>query len=101
MPPLYLCPCICSCTHGHACTHAIAIPTPSPSPVGCDTQRHLINEVYFSFDDIADAAKASDKEAAKAGWLRAKDYLNGYLRIVNFPISSKVGDKFTLIDATL
>jgi len=63
--------------------------------------RHLINEVYFSFDDIADAAKASDKEAAKAGWLRAKDYLNGYLRIVNFPISSKVGDKFTLIDATL
>lgn len=63
--------------------------------------RHLVNEVYFSMDDIADAAKAKDKAAAKAAWNRGKEYLNGYLRIVNFPISSKVGDKFPLVEATL
>jgi hypothetical protein len=62
--------------------------------------RHLVNEVYFSMDDIADAAKAGNKAAAKTAWLRGKDYLNGYLRIVNFPISSKVGDKFPLVTAS-
>ena len=59
-----------------------------------------MNEVYFSMDDIADAAKAGNKAAAKTAWLRGKDYLNGYLRIVNFPISSKVGDKFPLVTAS-
>ena len=34
--------------------------------------RHLVNEVYFSMDDIADAAKAKDKAAAKAAWNRAR-----------------------------
>jgi len=62
--------------------------------------RHLVNEVYFSMDDIADAAKTGNKAAAKTAWLRGKDYLNGYLRIVNFPISSKVGDKFPLVEAS-
>jgi len=63
--------------------------------------RHLVNEVYFSMDDLADAAKAGDKAAAKAAWLRGKDYLNGYLRIVNLPISSKVGDKFPIVTTSL
>ena len=51
-------------------------------------------------DDLADAAKVGDKAAAKAAWNRGKDYLNGYLRIVNFPISSKVGDKFALVEVS-
>ena len=63
--------------------------------------RHLVNEVYFSMDDLADAAKAGDKKAATVAWNRGKAYLNGYLRIVNFPISSKVGDKFPLVETTL
>jgi hypothetical protein len=63
--------------------------------------RHLINEVYFSLDDLADAASNGDKAAAKAAWARGKDYLNGYIRIVNFPISSKVGDKFPLVETSL
>ena len=45
--------------------------------------------------------KRANKAAAKAAWNRGKEYLNGYLRIVNFPISSKVGDKFPLVEATL
>mmetsp|Transcript_74255 Transcript_74255/g.123940 ORF Transcript_74255/g.123940 Transcript_74255/m.123940 type:complete len:281 (+) Transcript_74255:21-863(+) len=60
--------------------------------------RHLINELYFSMDDIALAAQAGDKASAQTSWTRGKEYLNGYIRIVNFPISSKVGDKFALVD---
>ena len=63
--------------------------------------RHLINEVYLSMDDLAAAAAAGDYTAAKTSWTRGRDYLNGYLRIVNFPISSKVGDKFTTVQASL
>lgn len=63
--------------------------------------RHLINEVYFSMDDLADAANNGDKQAAKAAWTRGKEYLNGYLRIVNFAISSKVGDKFPFVETSL
>jgi len=63
--------------------------------------RHLVNEVYFSMDDIADAAKAKDQAAAKVAWTRGKEYLNGYLKIVNYPIASKVGDKFPLVTESL
>ena len=63
--------------------------------------RHLINEFYFSLDDIAAAAAAGDKVAAKAGWTRAKDYLNGYLKIVNMPINAKVGDRFGLVEVSV
>lgn len=61
--------------------------------------RHLVNEFYFSLDDIADAAQSGDKTAAALAWSRGKDYLNAYVRIVNFPISAKVGDKFPLVTA--
>ena len=61
--------------------------------------RHLINELYFSMDDIADAASKGDKKAAMTAWLRGKEYLNGYVRIVNLPISSKVGSKFSFVTA--
>lgn len=39
--------------------------------------------------------------AAKAAWARGKDYLNGYLNIVNQPITSKVGDRFGTVSASL
>ena len=61
--------------------------------------RHLINELYLSMDDIEVAAKQGNKAAAEASWRRGREYLNGYLRIVNLPISSKVGDKFPTVVA--
>ena len=61
--------------------------------------RHLINEAYFAMDDIAEAAQKGDQAAAKEAWTRGKDYLNSYLKIVNIPISAKVGDKFPQISA--
>lgn len=61
----------------------------------------LLTEVYFSMDDIADAAKAGDQAAAKVAWNRGKEYLNGYLKIVNYPIASKVGDKFPYVTAEI
>ena len=63
--------------------------------------RHLINEAYLSMDDIAAAAEKKDKKAASAAWTRGKEYINGYVRLVNLPINSKVGDKFPTITATL
>ena len=61
--------------------------------------RHLINEAYLSMDDIAQAANDGNQRAAIAAWTRGKSYINQYIRIVNLPISSKVGDKFPLITA--
>lgn len=52
-------------------------------------------------DDIATAAAAKDQAAAKAAWSRGKEYLDGYLRLVNMPISAKVGDKFAISDLTI
>ena len=63
--------------------------------------RHLINELYFSMDDLAAAALNGDKMAAAAAWERGKEYLNGYVRIVNQPITSKVGDKFPVVAKAL
>lgn len=63
--------------------------------------RHLINELYLSMDDLALAASTGDAASAKNAWLRGKDYLNGYLRLVNLPISSKVGDKFLPVEESL
>ena len=63
--------------------------------------RLAINELYFALDDIADAAIAKDGQAAKFAWRRGKEYLNSYLRIVNFQINAKVGDKFALVEATV
>ena len=63
--------------------------------------RHLVNEVYFSMDDIAAAAAVGDKAAAAKAWSRGKEYLDGYLRLVNMPISAKVGEKFAISDVTL
>ena len=63
--------------------------------------RHLINEAYLSMDDIAAAAEKKDTKAAAAAWTRGKDYINGYIRIINLPISSKVGDKFPMVDASI
>jgi len=60
--------------------------------------RHLINEHYFAMDDIADAALKGDKAAAEEAWTRGKGYLNSYLKIVNIPVSAKVGDKFPLLE---
>jgi len=59
--------------------------------------RHLINELYLSMDDIAAAAAKGDQPAAKEAWTRGKDYLNGYVRLVNLPINAKVGDKFLTV----
>ena len=58
-------------------------------------------QVYFSLDDIGTAAAAGDKAAAAAAWTRGKEYLDGYLRIVNLPISSKVGDKFEIVNVSI
>ena len=44
---------------------------------------------------------AGDAAWPKAAWLRGKEYLNGYLRIVNLPINAKVGDKFAVVEASL
>ena len=63
--------------------------------------RHLINELYFSMDDAQAAAKAGDKGAAKEAWTRGRDYLNEYLKIINIPISAKVGDKFAYIEENI
>jgi hypothetical protein len=59
--------------------------------------RHLINELYLSMDDIAAAAAKGDQSAAKEAWTRGKEYLNGYVRLVNLPINAKVGDKFLTV----
>lgn len=45
--------------------------------------RHLINEYYFSLDDIAAAAAAKDSEGAKVAWRVGKEYVNAYLALVN------------------
>ena len=63
--------------------------------------RHLVNELYFSLDDLASAAQGGDKAAAKEAWNRGRDYLNSYLRIVNYPIISRVGDKFSVVEGSL
>ena len=63
--------------------------------------RHLINELYLAMDDIAAAAESGDAASAKAAWMRGKDYLNGYLRLVNLPINARVGDKFAAVEATI
>mmetsp|Transcript_44050 Transcript_44050/g.143263 ORF Transcript_44050/g.143263 Transcript_44050/m.143263 type:complete len:92 (+) Transcript_44050:191-466(+) len=63
--------------------------------------RHLVNELYFSMDDLASAAQGGDKAAAKEAWSRGRDYLNSYLRIVNYPIISRVGDKFSVVEGSL
>ena len=63
--------------------------------------RHLVNELYFTMDDAAAAAKAGDKKEAKAAWTRGRDYINEYLYLVNLPISSKVGDKFARIESDI
>eukprot|EP00325_Prymnesiales_sp_UTEX-LB-985_P010092 CAMPEP_0174713672 /NCGR_PEP_ID=MMETSP1094-20130205/14265_1 /TAXON_ID=156173 /ORGANISM="Chrysochromulina brevifilum, Strain UTEX LB 985" /LENGTH=263 /DNA_ID=CAMNT_0015912873 /DNA_START=63 /DNA_END=854 /DNA_ORIENTATION=+ len=60
--------------------------------------RHLINELYFTMDDVAAAAKAGDKATAKQAWTRGRDYINEYLYLVNLPINAKVGDKFSRIE---
>ena len=49
-------------------------------------------------DDAVAAAKTNDKAAAKEAWIRGRDYINEYLFLVNLPISSKVGEKFPLIE---
>jgi len=63
--------------------------------------RHLINELYFSLDDISIAAEAGDKQAAKVAWRRGRDYVNAYLSIVNEAIISKVGDRFVEISVDM
>jgi len=60
--------------------------------------RLMINELYFALDDIVEAAAEKDGPAAKAAWMRGMDYFNSYLRIVNFAINSRVGDKFLLLE---
>ena len=52
-------------------------------------------------DDIAAAAAAGDAGSAKEAWSRGKEYLNGYLRLVNLPINARVGDKFADVTETL
>ena len=51
-------------------------------------------------DDLSDAAREGNAKDAELAWLRGKDYINGYVRIVNFPINARVGDKFPLITAS-
>lgn len=63
--------------------------------------RHLVNELYFTMDDVEAAAKAGDKAAAKQAWTRGREYINEYLYLVNLPISSKVGDKFPRIEESI
>jgi len=63
--------------------------------------RHLINELYLSMDDIAVAAAKGDQPGAKAAWTRGKEYLNGYIRLVNLPINAKVGDKFGTVTESI
>ncbi|KAL3904555.1 MAG: hypothetical protein SGPRY_011243 [Prymnesium sp.] len=77
--------------------------------------RHLINEYYFSLDDIAAAAAAKDSEGAKVAWRVGKEYVNAYLALVNkvsknavcfhgsrlLPGPLKFGDKFPLIETSM
>jgi len=63
--------------------------------------RHVINELYFSMDDIASAAASGDTAGAKSAWMRGKEYLNCYLQIVNMPIIPRVGDKFALVEGDI
>ena len=63
--------------------------------------RARLLRVYFAMDDIALAAAAGDKQAAVVAWTRGKEYLDGYVRLINMPISSKVGDKFAVVDVGL
>jgi len=63
--------------------------------------RHLVNEFYFAMDDVATAAEAADKNAAKAAWVKGQGYANAYLDIVNRAINAKVGDKFPQIEGTI
>ena len=42
-----------------------------------------------------------DEASAKAAWTRGKENLNGFIRIVNLPISAKVGDKFPFVVESL
>ena len=63
--------------------------------------RHLVNELYFSMDDVAVAAKAGDKAAAKKAWKSGRDYINEYLYLINLPINSKVGDRFARIEVDI
>ena len=55
----------------------------------------------IAVDDIAAAAAKGDELGARAAWARGKDYLNGYVRLVNMPINAKVGDKFGTVTETL
>eukprot|EP00322_Chrysochromulina_rotalis_P006033 CAMPEP_0115860320 /NCGR_PEP_ID=MMETSP0287-20121206/17064_1 /TAXON_ID=412157 /ORGANISM="Chrysochromulina rotalis, Strain UIO044" /LENGTH=281 /DNA_ID=CAMNT_0003314635 /DNA_START=37 /DNA_END=882 /DNA_ORIENTATION=- len=63
--------------------------------------RHFVNELYFSLDDIAAAAKSGNKADAKQAWTRGRDYINAYLEIVNRPINAKVGDKYPVIEESI
>lgn len=45
--------------------------------------------------------RARLQAAAAAAWTRGKEYLNGYLKIVNGPINAKVGDKFDLVGVSI
>ena len=58
--------------------------------------RHLVNELYFSMDDVA-AAKAGDKAAAKKRG-RAAATTSTSTSLINLPGSSKVGDKFAKVE---
>jgi len=60
--------------------------------------RHLVNELYFTMDDVEEAAKAGNKAAAKQAWTRGREYINEYLYLINLPINTKVGDKFAKIE---
>ena len=78
-----------------------ALPCRALTATWLESRCVAVNELYLSMDDIADAAEKGDQKAAMASWERGKDYLNGFLRIVNLPINARVGDKFALVPAEL
>lgn len=59
--------------------------------------RHLVNEYYFSLDDLEKAAGSGDSAAATAAWERSRDYIDGFLYLVNKAIIPKVGEQFPLL----
>eukprot|EP00536_Pseudo-nitzschia_multiseries_P000067 jgi/Psemu1/177843/e_gw1.2.374.1 len=59
--------------------------------------RFYANEAGFAIEEIKEAIEAGDQKRAIAAWEFGKDSFNSYFQIVNDSISSKVGDKFELI----
>ena len=75
---------------------------PASSPVAAigKQARHLINEAYFSMDDVEAAAVAGDGAAAGAAWAVGAQYINAYLSLINRAITSKASISYGPLKGT-